>query len=181
MHPDRIGPYRIDRKIGAGGMGNVYHGVHDETSQAAAVKVLPASMAREDGFVARFSREIEALKKVTSPNIVKFYDNGTTDDGSYYYAMEYVDGSTLTSLITTHRRLPWPEVLEIALQIASALKAAHNSGIIHRDLKPSNLMMDHDGNVKLADFGVAHLFATTRLTRTGGVVGTAEYMAPEQA
>ncbi|MCA9083698.1 MAG: serine/threonine protein kinase [Planctomycetaceae bacterium] len=181
MHPDQIGPYRIDRRIGAGGMGNVYHGVHRETNDEVAVKVLPASMAREDGFVQRFSREIESLQKLSSPNIVRFFDSGMMDDGSYYFAMEYVAGETLTSVISNRRRIPWPEVIDISLQIAQALKAAHNAGIIHRDLKPSNLMIRSDGVVKLADFGVAHVFATTRLTRTGGVVGTAEYMSPEQA
>ena len=162
-------------------MGNVYHGVHVETGDVAAVKVLPASMAREEGFVLRFSREIEALRKLNSPNIVQIFLDGATPDGSYYYSMEFVDGETLTSIISGRKRLPWREVIDISLQIASALKAAHNAGIVHRDLKPSNLMVGKDGVVKLADFGVAHVFATTRLTRTGGVVGTAEYMSPEQA
>ncbi|MEO1979792.1 MAG: serine/threonine-protein kinase [Fuerstiella sp.] len=181
MHPDRIGSYRISRKIGSGGMGNVYLGIHEETGEEAAIKVLPTSMAREDGFVIRFSREIEALKTLSSPYIVKLFQNGTSDDGSYYYSMEFVDGETLTAMISRRKKLPWQEVIEISLQIALALKAAHNAGIVHRDLKPSNLMLTKDGNIKLTDFGVAHMFATTRLTRTGGVVGTAEYMSPEQA
>ena len=181
MHPDRIGPWVINRKIGAGGMGNVYHGTHETSGEVAAVKVLPASMAREEGFLHRFSREIDALRKVTSPNIVQIFDDGQTDDGSLYFSMEFVDGETLTKLISRRRRLPWTEVIEISIQIATALKAAHNTGIIHRDLKPSNLMITEEGEVKLADFGVAHVFASTRLTRTGGIVGTAEYMSPEQA
>jgi len=181
MHPDRIGPYLIDRKIGSGGMGNVYLGTHETTGEQVAVKVLPASMAREEGFVSRFSREIEALRKVSHQNIVQIYEDGQTDDGSYYFSMEYVDGETLTSIVTQQKQIPWPEVIDLSLQIASALKAAHNEGIVHRDLKPSNLMVTDDGTVKLADFGVAHVFATTRLTRTGGVVGTAEYMSPEQS
>ncbi len=181
MHPDRIGPYLIDRKIGSGGMGNVYLGVHDETQQQVAVKVLPASMAREEGFVLRFSREIQALRKLSNDHIVKIYEDGKVEDGGYFYSMEFVDGETLTSLVQRRKRLPWQEVVEITLQIATALKAAHNAGIVHRDLKPSNLMVRKDGEIKLTDFGVAHVFATTRLTRTGGVVGTAEYMSPEQA
>lgn len=181
MHPDRIGPYLIDRKIGSGGMGNVYHGTHEDTGEEVAVKVLPASMAREEGFVQRFSREIDALRKVSSPNIVRFFLDGQTDDGSYYFSMEYVDGETLTSMIARRKKIPWQEVIDISLQITTALKAAHNMGIVHRDLKPSNLIVASDGTVKLADFGVAHVFASTRLTRTGGVVGTAEYMSPEQA
>lgn len=181
MHPDQIGPYRIDQKIGSGGMGNVYYGVHTETDQVAAVKVLPASMAREEGFVQRFSREIQALRKLNSRHIVELFDDGSTEDGSWYYAMEFVDGETLTSMISRRQKLPWTEVSDLTLQIAAALKAAHDSGVVHRDIKPSNLMITPDGTVKLTDFGVAHMFATTRLTRTGGVVGTAEYMSPEQA
>lgn len=180
MHPDKIGPYRIDRKIGAGGMGNVYHGVHEETGQEAAIKVLPAAMAREDGFVQRFHREIAALRQLNNRHIVQLFGDGEAND-TCYYAMEYVDGVTLTSEITERKRIPWQEVIEYSLQIAAALKAAHDAGIVHRDLKPSNLMLTRDRIIKLTDFGVAHVFATTRLTRTGGVVGTAEYMSPEQA
>lgn len=181
MHPERVGPYRIDRKIGAGGMGNVYHGVHEGTGQEAAIKVLPASMAREDGFVQRFSREIDALRQLSNRHIVQLFQDGTTDDGTFYYAMEYVDGPTLTTEITDRKRLPWKEVIELSLQISAALKAAHDAGIVHRDLKPSNLMLTRERMIKLTDFGVASLFASSRLTRTGGVVGTAEYMSPEQA
>ncbi len=181
MHPDRVGPYRIDRKIGAGGMGNVYYGVHEETGQEAAIKVLPASMAREDGFVQRFTREIDALRQLSNRHIVQLFQDGTAADGTFYYAMEYVDGPTLTTEITDRKRLPWKEVIELSLQIAAALKAAHDAGIVHRDLKPSNLMLTREHTIKLTDFGVASLFASTRLTRTGGVVGTAEYMSPEQA
>lgn len=181
MHPDQIGPYQISRKIGSGGMGDVYHGIHEETGQAAAVKVLPASMTRESGFVRRFSREIEAMRQLTNRHIVKLFLDGQTEDGGYFYSMEYVDGETLTALISRRRKLPWDEVIELSSQIATALKAAHDAGIIHRDLKPSNLMISSDGDLKLTDFGVADIFAGTRLTRTGGVVGTAEYMSPEQA
>lgn len=181
MHPDKVGPYLIDRKIGAGGMGNVYHGVHESTGQEAAVKVLPVAMAREEGFVQRFSREIDALRQLSNRHIVQLFQDGETADGTFYYAMEFVDGHTLTAEITNRKKLPWKEVIEYSMQIAAALKAAHDAGIVHRDLKPSNLMLTNDRVVKLTDFGVASLFASARLTRTGGVVGTAEYMSPEQA
>ena len=181
MHPDQVGPYRIERRIGAGGMGNVYLGIHNVTGKTAAIKVLPPSMAREEGFVQRFHREIESLRKLSNRHIVELYEDGATDDATFYYSMEYVDGSTLTTEITNRKRLPWKDVIEITLQIASALKAAHDAGIVHRDLKPSNLLLTKDRVVKLSDFGVASLFATSRLTRTGGIVGTAEYMSPEQA
>ncbi|MFM7056849.1 MAG: serine/threonine-protein kinase [Planctomycetota bacterium] len=181
MHPEEVGPYRIERRLGAGGMGNVYLGVHCVTGLQAAVKVLPASIAREDGFAERFSREIQVLRQLSNRHVVALYQDGITADGSLYYAMEYVDGPTLTAEIQSRRRLPWREVLELALQAAMALKAAHAAGVIHRDLKPSNLMLTSDRTLKLADFGVASLFAATRLTQTGSVVGTAEYMSPEQA
>lgn len=178
--PKRIGPYEIGRRLGAGGMGTVYLGRHSETGLEAAIKVLPASMARETGFVARFTREIDAMRKLKSPHIVELYDSGV-DDGTYFYAMEYVDGETLTDRLRREKRIPWREVVEIGVQICRALKSAHNSGIIHRDLKPSNLLLGKDGVVKLTDFGVAQVFAGGKLTVTGGMIGTAEYMAPEQA
>jgi len=181
MHPERLGPWRIERRIGAGGMGTVYLGLHAETGERAAVKVLPASMAREDGFEQRFSREIDALGKLSHRNIVQLYGHGVSDDGLLYYAMEFVDGVTLTAEIQTRRRLPWREVVERSRQLASALKAAHDAGVVHRDLKPGNLMVAGDGQLKLTDFGVASVFAAERLTRIGGIVGTADYMSPEQA
>lgn len=180
MIPERIGPYHLERLLGTGGMGSVYLGRHAEAGYLAAVKVLPAAMAREDGFVVRFQREIEALRQLKSPHIVQLYDDGA-DDGTYYYAMEYVDGETLTELLKQERRLPWREVIAMSLQICAALKAAHDAGIIHRDLKPSNLLIATDRTVKLSDFGVAQVFAASRLTVTGGIIGTAEYMSPEQA
>jgi serine/threonine-protein kinase len=180
MQGQRIGPYQIERRIGAGGMGMVYLGRHSETGQLAAVKILPGVLAREPGFVARFSREIEALKNLIHPNVVMLYESGVEGE-TYYYAMEYVDGETLTSRLKREHRLSWRETVEIAVQICGALKAAHNAGVIHRDLKPSNLLLTKDGTVKLTDFGVAQVFASGKLTATGGVIGTAEYMAPEQA
>lgn len=180
MHPERIGPYVIDKKIGSGGMGAVYLGRHETTGDVVAVKVLPASLAREEGFVQRFNREIEAMQKVSSPYIVKLFESGV-DGETYYYSMEYVDGETLTACLRRDRKIEWPQAVEIALQICLALKAAHDAGVIHRDLKPSNLLLATDGTCKLTDFGVAQVFATNRLTVTGGVIGTAEYMSPEQA
>lgn len=178
--PERIGPYRIERRLGAGGMGTVYLGRHAETGHVAAVKVLPAAMAREPGFVARFTREIDAMRQLKSPHIVELYDNGV-DDGTYFYAMEFVDGETLTERLRREKRIPWRDVVDIGVQICRALKSAHNSGIVHRDLKPSNLLLGKDGVVKLTDFGVAQVFAGGKLTLTGGMIGTAEYMSPEQA
>ncbi|QDT40484.1 Serine/threonine-protein kinase PrkC [Gimesia alba] len=178
--PDRLGEYLIGKKIGAGGMGSVYLATNVHTDQVVAIKILPSSLAREAGFVERFHREIEALKKMHNPYVIEFYDSGVEND-IYYYVMEYVDGETLTKRLRRDKRIDWKTVIEISIQICSALKAAHDAGIIHRDLKPSNLMLKDDGTVKLADFGVAQLFATEKLTVTGGIIGTAEYMSPEQA
>ncbi len=180
MDLERIGPYVIDQKIGSGGMGTVYLAQHAETGRDVAVKVLPPALAREDGFVARFEREIESLRKLANPQIVLLLDSGV-EDSTYYYAMEYVEGETLTDRLRREKRLPWRDVVKFSLQICSALKSAHDAGIIHRDLKPSNLLLDKNNNIKLTDFGVAQVFAAGRLTMTGGIIGTAEYMSPEQA
>ena len=180
MHPPRVGPYLIDRKIGAGGMANVYLGKHTESGQVAAVKVLPASLAREEGFVLRFNREIEALRKLNHPNIVKLFESGADDDETYYYSMEYVEGETLSSRLRRDRRIPWEETIRMAIQICAGLKHAHDVGVVHRDLKPSNLLISREGTVKITDFGVAQVFAAEQLTVTGAVIGTAEFMSPEQ-
>lgn len=180
MLPDRIGNYIIERQLGSGGMGNVYLGRDETTGAFAAVKELPASLAREDGFVARFHREIEVLRTLNHPQIVRLYGSGADRD-THFYAMEYVEGETLTQRLKREKRIPWREVLSLGILICGALKAAHDAGIIHRDLKPSNLLLTPDGKVKLTDFGVAQVFAGGKLTATGGVIGTAEYMSPEQA
>lgn len=177
--PPQIGPYLIEGKLGSGGMGTVYKGRHAVTGSLAAVKVLPPSLAREEGFVERFNREIEALRKLENPHVVKLFDSGVDQETSYY-AMEYVEGETLTQKLYRVKRIPWREVIDVTTQICSALKAAHDAGIIHRDLKPGNLMISPDGTVKLTDFGVAQVFAASKLTVTGGIIGTAEYMSPEQ-
>ena len=161
-------------------MGTVYRAIHGETSEPVAVKVLSATMAREPGLVERFRREVESLQKLTNPHIVRFLDSGE-HEGTYYYAMELVEGETLTQRLGRVKRLGWEDVIEISVQVCRALKAAHDAGIIHRDLKPGNLMLTSDDVAKLTDFGVAQIFAAGKLTATGGIVGTAEYMSPEQA
>ena len=178
--PDRLGEYLIGKKIGAGGMGTVYLATNVHTDQQVAIKVLPGALAREPGFVERFHREIEALKKMHNPYVIEFYNSGVENE-IYYYVMEYVEGETLTKRIRREKRVDWKTTVNICIQICSALKAAHDAGIIHRDLKPSNLILKDDNTVKLADFGVAQLFASEKLTVTGGIIGTAEYMSPEQA
>lgn len=180
MHPVRIGHYQIERKIGAGAMGTVYVGSHVETGQRAAIKMLPASLAREEGFILRFNREIDALRSLNHANIVKFFESGTDDNETYFFAMEYVEGDTLTGRLRRDRRIPWQEAIKLGVQICAGLKHAHDVGVIHRDLKPSNLLIAQDGTIKITDFGVAQVFAAEQLTMTGAVIGTAEFMSPEQ-
>jgi hypothetical protein len=184
MINERLGPWIIEQELGRGGMGSVYHARRaanaGEGPNVAAVKLLAAELAVDPGFLERFGREIDILRRLDHPNIVRFLESGS-EGGRFWFAMEYVAGPSFETLRQEGGRLPWPEVLELALQIAPALKHAHDRGIIHRDLKPSNLLRGPDGVAKLTDFGIASLFSSRHLTVTGGVVGTAEYLSPEQA
>jgi hypothetical protein len=181
MIGSRLGKWLLDREIGRGGMGRVYR-AHDveQPEQLAAVKVLAAELTVHAGAVHRFQREIDVLNTLDHANIVRFYESGT-HEGLLYYIMEYVEGPDYAELIEEQGRLPWTEVLDVAIQVSAALKHAHDHGVIHRDIKPSNLMRGNNGVIKLTDFGIAHVFAGKHLTRAGAVVGTAEYLSPEQA
>jgi len=179
MQPQRLGPYRIIRKLGEGGMGAVYEAVDDGRNVRAAVKVLPESLGKKQGFRTRFEIEIEALRKLEHPNIVKIIGFGE-QDGTLFYAMELVDGQDLESVLETERRLPTARVIDIGIQLAKAIKHAHDRGIIHRDIKPANIMILCDGTIKLSDFGIAKRYGNTGLTMEGGPIGTANYMSPEQ-
>jgi serine/threonine-protein kinase len=188
----RLGGWVIDKELGRGGMGCVYLARRAAPGEPAlaAIKVLAAELAVEAGFQQRFQREIDILRQLDHPHIVRFLESGQQDAWSWY-VMEYVPGPSYEAILAGKGRLSWPEVLELAWQIAPALKHAHDRGIIHRDLKPSNLLRApadgaadlaaEVGLVKLTDFGIASLFASPHLTVTGGVVGTAEYLSPEQA
>ncbi|HOM17613.1 MAG TPA: protein kinase, partial [Thermoguttaceae bacterium] len=175
-----LGPYQVVRKLGRGGMGVVYEGVDVETGQRAALKVLSAALSEEQDFRSRFEAEIETLRRLKHPNIVRLFGFGQ-QEGLLFYAMELVDGPSLDTELRRGRRFLWPEVVQIGLQICRGLRHAHDRGVIHRDLKPGNLLWASDGTVKLADFGIAQLFGRTRITAVGSVVGTLDYMAPEQA
>jgi serine/threonine-protein kinase len=177
---ERLGPYRILRQIGRGGMGTVYEGVDLASGQPAAVKLLSADLARHAGFRDRFEAEIEALRKLHHPNIVQLIGFGQQED-QWFYAMELVSGSSLEELLGRGRTFDWREAAGIGIDTCRALRHAHDRGIIHRDIKPGNLLLELDGHVKLSDFGIARLFGSLRAPGLGGVVGTAEYMAPEQA
>jgi eukaryotic-like serine/threonine-protein kinase len=181
----RLGNWVIDEELGRGAMGRVYLAHRDASAgttgpSQAAVKVLAPNLAQELDFVQRFEREIEALRQLDHPNIIRFYESGA-QDGYCYYAMEYVAAPDCAQLLREQGRMPWKDVLGLAVQVCAALKHAHDHGVIHRDIKPHNLLRTDDGAVKLADFGVARVFASRQLTSTGALIGTAEYASPEQA
>ncbi|HEY1786379.1 MAG TPA: serine/threonine-protein kinase, partial [Pirellulales bacterium] len=157
-----------------------YEGVDTVTGDAAAVKVLAPQLATDEGFRIRFQAEIESLKKLKHPNIVRLYGYGE-EEGSIFYAMELVRGTSLEDELRAGRRFDWREVTDLSIKLCRALKHAHDAGVIHRDIKPANLLLSETGEIKLSDFGIARLFGNTRMTSDGGVLGTAEYMAPEQA
>ena len=180
MPLEKLGPYKLEKILGRGGMGAVYVGLHEETGERAAVKVLSGHLADDESFRERFKIEVETLKRLAHPNIVQLTGYGE-DDGHLFYVMELIKGRSLHEEVAAGRRFTWREVTRIGILVAQALKHAHDRGIIHRDLKPANLLIDEQDHVKLTDFGIAKLYGGTSVTADGGVLGTADYMAPEQA
>ena len=173
MQIENLGPYRIDRLLGQGGMGAVYEATHRETGEVAAVKVLPPLMNQHGNYRDRFDAEIESLKKLRHPNIVQLLGYGE-QDGQVFYAMELVRGRSLQQELFLRKSFKWQQVVHYGIQICAALKIAHDSGIIHRDIKPANLLLAENECVKLLDFGIAKLFGGTELTAVGGMIGTAD-------
>jgi len=180
MLGERMGKWVIFKEIGRGGMGHVYLAQEEVGGRNAALKVLTAELAQDVGFLQRFQGEIETLSRLDHPGIVKFFESGF-ENGLHFFAMEYVDGQSLDKVLEKEGRLPWQEVLDIAIKICGPLRHVHDSGVIHRDIKPPNILRTQAGDVKLTDFGIARIFASRHLTATGGVVGTAEFLSPEQA
>ncbi len=180
MPVEKLGPYRIEKLLGRGGMGAVYVGRHESTGERAAVKLLSGHLAEDATFRERFQQEIETLKRLLHPNIVQLHGYGE-EDGHLYYVMELVEGRSLQEELLAGRRFDWREVTRIGIATAHALKHAHDRGIVHRDLKPANLLIDVQDHIKLADFGIAKLYGGANVTAEGGMLGTADYMAPEQA
>ncbi|HEY1547766.1 MAG TPA: protein kinase, partial [Kofleriaceae bacterium] len=186
------GRYYILRKLGEGGMGFVYAARHAVIERPLAIKVLKRDAIRDPATTLRFVQEARAASRIGHPNIVDVTDFGTTPDGMTYSVMEFVDGPTLARVIRADAPMPAERSIQIALQIARALGAAHDKGIVHRDLKPENVFLTaRDGRpdfVKIVDFGIAKVLPISgadpnapKLTRAGSVFGTPEYMAPEQA
>ena len=175
-----LGRYEVGRLLGAGGMAEVYEGHDRLLARRVAVKVLLAQYAHDPAFLARFRREAQAAASLSHPNIVAVFDTGSEDD-IWFIVMEYVAGRTLKDVIRTEGALYWARAAEIAADVAGALSAAHARGIVHRDIKPGNVMLTTDGKVKVMDFGIARASAVPSITQTAAVVGTAQYIAPEQA
>jgi len=184
MLPTRLGPYQILSRLGQGGMGEVFEAEDATTGRRVAVKTLAAHLGDNPALRQRFESEINALKALRHPGIVQLLAFGE-EEGRPFFAMELVPGKSLEESLRGGRRYSWRETVSLALEITRALKFAHDHGVVHRDLKPANLLVldePRDGfSVKLADFGIARLFGDAGQTNAGTVVGTAEYMAPEQA
>jgi serine/threonine protein kinase len=176
----QLGPYIIDKQIGRGGMGFVYAAHHEDTDEVVAVKMLSIGFADDENFRNRFSLEIETLKQLHHDGIVEIFGFGE-QDGTLFYSMELVDGPSLYETLKSDGPIAWRDVVRMTIEICHALKHAHDRGVIHRDLKPSNLIVSPTGSVKLVDFGIARLFGSTQLTADHAIVGTADYMSPEQA
>lgn len=177
-----LGQYRVDSLLGRGGMGAIYRGTHTGLGKQVAIKVLPEKLARESQFVDRFLYEAKALAQLDHPNIVKVFDLGR-EQGRIYFIMEFVDGANLRQLMETGEMTP-ERALTLVPEICEGLEYAHQEGIVHRDIKPENILVDRDGRVKIADFGLAKILRgdppAQNLTRTDMVLGTFNYMAPEQ-
>jgi serine/threonine-protein kinase len=176
------GRYRLDERLGAGGMSTVYKAFDRVLEREVAVKLLAEHLAEDDGFVARFRREALAAARLVHPNIVQVYDSGRDgDSGRYFIVMEYVRGDTVARTLRDRGRYPVDEALDIVCQACEGLEYAHRHGVIHRDVKPGNLIVNPDGVVKLADFGIAKAAEDSRITQIGSVLGTAAYLSPERA
>jgi len=173
------GRYRIIRKLGAGGMANVYLAEDQELGRRVAIKILDDRHAADDSFIERFRREAKNAAGLSHPNIVSIYDRGEAE-GTYYIAMEYLSGRSLKELIVSRGPTPIKIAIDYTRQMLAALGFAHRHGIVHRDIKPHNVVVDSDGRLKVTDFGIARSGAS-QMTEVGSIIGTAQYLSPEQA
>jgi serine/threonine-protein kinase len=173
------GRYRLERRLGSGGMADVWLAEDQELGRKVAIKILHERYANDPQFVERFRREATHAAGLSHPNVVSIYDRGEAE-GSYYIVMEYVEGRTLKELIVTRGPCPVPVAISYVRQVLAALRYAHRNGIVHRDIKPHNVLVDHEGRVKVADFGIARA-GSSQMTEAGSIIGTAQYLSPEQA
>src|SRR5215212_3045135 len=173
--------YKLRALLGSGGMAEVYL-AHDEVlDRDVALKLLKDQYASDEEFVERFKREARSAASLSHPHIVPIFDWGESEDGRYYITMEYLLSGTLKHHILQRGALPPQAAVEVALQIAKALRAAHERGVIHRDIKPRNILITDSGHVKVTDFGIAHAAEATTISDVGDILGSAKYMSPEQA
>ncbi len=177
------GRYRIERRLGAGGMSTVFQAEDTVLERAVAVKLLAEHLAQDEAFVARFRREALAAARLQHPNVVQVFDSGEDpESGRHFIVMEYVDGPSCADLLREHSQLGIEETVDIVRGSCHGLDYAHRAGVVHRDVKPGNLLVAQEtGSVKLADFGIAKAAEQTRITQVGSVLGTAAYLSPEQA
>ena len=175
--------YRLDRRLGAGGMSTVFLATDTVLERPVAIKLLAEHLAEDEAFVARFRREALAAARLQHPNVVQVFDSGQ-DEGSHrhYIVMEYVDGWSCADLLREYGRLDVDQAVHIVRDACHGLDYAHRAGVVHRDVKPGNLLVSNEtGGTKLADFGIAKAAEQTRITQVGSVLGTAAYLSPEQA
>lgn len=184
-----LGPYMLHKRIGSGGMGEVYLAEHHLLKRPCAIKLVRPERAGDPQVISRFRREVEATARLKHPNTVAVFDYGRTGDGTFYYVMEYLDGLGLGEIVQRHGPLPPGRVVHVLRQICGALHEAHEAGLIHRDIKPSNILLCRHGGLfdvaKLVDFGLVRNLdgdaSESQQTRTDAIVGTPDYMSPEQA
>ncbi|HTM43327.1 MAG TPA: serine/threonine-protein kinase [Polyangiaceae bacterium] len=178
------GRYKVIELLGEGGMGTVYRVQHEALSKQFAIKVLRPELARDAELSQRFTREARAMARVISPQVIQVTDFGELDDGRPFFVMELLSGNALSSMLKS-AKLPPTTAIAVARGVCDALAAAHAAGIVHRDLKPDNIyVLQREGEptqVKVLDFGLAHVVGQSRLTRQGVTFGTPHYMSPEQA
>ena len=173
------GRYRVLHRLGAGGMADVYLAQDEQLDREVALKLLHRRFAEDPGFVERFRREAQAAASLQHPNVVSVFDRGAFE-GTYYIAMEYLQGRTLKRLIREEAPLETSRAIDLTIQMLKAARFAHRRGVIHRDLKPHNVIVDDNDHVKVTDFGIARAGASD-MTETGSIMGTAQYLSPEQA
>jgi predicted Ser/Thr protein kinase len=172
--------YELEELVGSGGMSSVYRAHDRMLERSVALKILHEQYTRDEGYVERFRREARSVAQLTHPNIVTVIDRGE-QDGRQFIVFEYVDGLNLKELIDEEGPLPVGQAIELALQVARGLSFAHEQGLVHRDVKPQNVLIDADGRAKVTDFGIARSLDVDGMTITGTIMGTSNYIAPEQA
>jgi serine/threonine-protein kinase len=176
------GRYRLDRRLGYGGMSTVHLAMDQRLERQVAVKLLAEHLAEDPTFVSRFQREAQAAARLIHPNIVQIFDSGLDErSGQHFIVMEYIEGSSCAEILRDHGWVEVPEAVSIIEQACEGLHYAHRHGVVHRDVKPGNLLRSREGQLKLADFGIAKATEQSSITQVGSVLGTAAYLAPEQA